>query len=411
MGAPTSRRKMWPQYTIARNHLADALRPKKGRSHPVWADVAVSGAPDPPGSAMNCFGEPPNTARLQPERRTAFNATQEAELDQVLEGYRVLDSKSGGKYGLFLGKAARCTRCAADQDIAAGKQPIPLMCGTAGLDGTAAASFVSGHRALQDYRRTDGSLCFNPERDGREELSTLLDQHGLKGLAIGHCGWGDLTARVRGPQLGDGINLMILGADWYPLTQCSNFLIDRHTEWDNTLRSFFSRLGIEAREQVPDFLRDHRVYLGNTLLCYRTGWEKKDRKNLSPRSFDNCRPHLRRHIEAVAPRTIVTLGKDPYRSVAILLSGDTDRDQIAIESLRMGKPLKDVMETFLADRPPRGIAAHMGPQAITFLPLCHPTYQHLNGYDGDYETLKALVVEAREHSRRSNPSRVHGLEP
>lgn len=345
---------------------------------------------------MSCFGEPPDTTKLQPEKRTAFDGDKEADLDRILEAYRRLDSGSDGKYGTFLSKAARCTRCLADPGISAGKQPIPLMCGTAGLDGMAAASFVSGHGALRDYRRDNGSLCFNPELDGRKELSDLLEQNGLKGLAIGHCGWGDLTARVRGPQLGDGVSLMILGADWYPLTQCSNFLVDRHSEWDTTLRRFFTRLGLERREQVPDFLRDHRAYLGNTLLCYRTAWEKKGRKNLSSRSFDNCRPHLRRHIEALAPRTIVTLGKDPYRSVAILLSGDTGRDQLAIESLRMGKPLKDVMGAFFADGPQCGIAAHLGPQAVSFLPLCHPTYEHLNGYDGDYETLKALIAQARE---------------
>ncbi len=339
-------------------------------------------------STLPSFGNPPGDNRRKPEKRYPADADKGR---NVLEGYRALDDRSGGRYGEFLRQAARCTRCASDIEIPPWKQPIPLMCGTAGLDGANAGAFERGHDALAAYRREDGSLRFEPGDDGKARLTAFLDKQELKGLAMGHCGWGDLTARIRGSHLRDGVDLMILGADWYPLTQCSNFLFDRYTEWDHTVKGFMTRLGVK-REGIADFFTRHRVYLGNALLCYRTGWDKTGDKNLSPRSFDHCRDeHLRRHIEAVAPRILVTFGANACRSVAAILAGKADDDEALRKLSRMEPRLKEVMRVFYENRPRRGIAAHLGDLAITFVPLCHPAWGHVNRYEGDYEALRELL--------------------
>ena len=312
-------------------------------------------------------------------------------LRSTLDGYRALDDRSGGLYGKFLRQAAECTLCASDDEIPATKQPIPLMCGLAGLDETNAESFERGHTALESLRRQDGSLPFDPDNDQRAQLLTVfLDKQGFTGLAIGHCGWGDLTARIRGSQLSEGVDLMILGADWYPLTQCSNFLLDRYTDWDHTVQGFMTRLGV-AREEVGEFFKTHRVYLGNALLCYRTGWDKTGDNNLSPRSFDNCRSHLKRHIAAVAPRIVVTFGKNPCRSVSAILKGETDATEAALERLRNGESLQKVMPDFYRLSPRRGIVGSLDGWPVTFVPLCHPAWAHVNHYDGDYEAVKELL--------------------
>ncbi|MBK9031054.1 MAG: hypothetical protein IPL61_06920 [Myxococcales bacterium] len=108
------------------------------------------------------------------------------------------------------------------------------------------------------------------------------------------------------------MKLMVPGADWYPISQCANFLIDRYASWDATLRKFFLQLGLDE-ERARKFIVEQRMYLGNVLLCYRTGYDRTGTKNLSPRSFDNCAEHLRRHIDAVAPEILVTFGGNGAR--------------------------------------------------------------------------------------------------
>lgn len=343
---------------------------------------------------MPCFGTRPDERLLNAERRVPPDSGNTAE--PLLHAYRVLDRRSNGRYRDFLKAAARCTSCGNDSRIPLAKQPIPLMCGSAGLDGAQEKTFEEGHRALEVYRRTTGrntgSLYFNPD-DGASELESFLDQHDLKGLAVGHCGWGDLTARIRSEQLGEGVDLMVLGADWYPLTQCGNFLLDRYSEREPTLSKFFGRLDPQLRGQgFASFTRTRRVYFGNALLCFRTGWRTTGDKNLSPLSFENCRAHLQRHLEALSPRLLVSLGVQACRSVAALLRGDSPLDDEILDQLRAGRPLRRVMEPFCANVPRRAIQGHFGDQAITFLPLYHPAYGHVNHYQGDYETLNELLL-------------------
>jgi hypothetical protein len=114
--------------------------------------------------------------------------------------------------------------------------------------------------------------------------------------------------------------------------------------------------------------------------------------NLSPLSFENCRGHLQRHIEALAPRILVTLGKQPYRSVVALLRGESEVDNDALDQLRAGRRLGEAMTPLCASRPRRGIAGQVGDHSLTFLPLYHPAYSQVNWYEGDYETLNELLL-------------------
>ena len=220
------------------------------------------------------FGEP-SDVDSKPERHSGGASA--SEIDRVFDGHEALDRCSGGRYGQFLREAARCTRCAGDAAIPSSQQPIPLLCGTIG-DRT---SYRQAHLALEPYRRGGASLRVNPE-SGIQPLAEFLDAHGLSGLSIGHCGWADLTARLRGAQLREGVDVLVLGADWYPITACSNFLLDRYHEDDHTLACFVRHLRREAPSlpaDLGDLFRRCRIYLGNTLLC----------------RYRSCRPCLNNH--------------------------------------------------------------------------------------------------------------------
>ena len=264
------------------------------------------------------------------------------------------------------------------------------------------------HRALEPYRRPDGpdgqpgSLRFNVEDpDAAQELRTFLSGHGLAGLSIGQCGWSDLTARIRGKGLEEGVRLMILGADWYPITRCSRFLLNRYGTQTNTLNKFFKKLGLDAAGEDPEvFIKDKQVYLGNTLLCYRTGWDKTGPKNLSDTSFDNCATLLKDHIDALLqtvddgkPLILVTLGQQPWRRVAGLLEGDTKADREALENLGpKNRSLKKVMEGHYDGKgSPCGIAASRAGRKIAFVPLYHPSRSDANKYAHDYDALNNLL--------------------
>jgi uracil-DNA glycosylase len=353
------------------------------------------------------FGSRPSADLLKPEPHVG-EATQE-ELGRVFAGYRALDERSAGRYGEFLRHGARCGRCREDRRIPDHQQPIPLLCGAPGLAGLdeARAKVVAAHEQLRRYRRADagveGSLAFNPDDPAAlPALTSLLDDAGLTGLSIGHCGWSDLTMRVRGDQMGDGARLMILGNDWYPLTQCSNFLADRYEPGVATMGKFIRRLlGIKTTpdaDAIEEFIRRERVYLGNTLMCYRTGWDTTRGKNLSYRSFVNCRDHVRRHVAAVAPKVVVTFGKNACSSVASVVQGVTADDVDVLGRLQRvhgSASLRKVMTSFNATRKPRGIRVRLDGQELAFVPLYHPSYGHVNKYPGDYEALRvALAVGA-----------------
>lgn len=333
------------------------------------------------------FGEP-SEIDVEPERHSG--AATDVELDRLFDGHEALDRASSGRYGEFLRTAARCSLCSLDRDIRSGQQPIPLLCGTLGDR----AKYREAHAALNAYRRGGASLRVNPE-NGVELLAQFLDTHGLSGLSVGHCGWADLTARLRGPQLEEGVDVMVLGADWYPITACSNFLLDRYHEDDHTLANFVRELRKEARTLPTDLgelFRVCRIYLGNTLLCYRTGWNKKGVANLSPRSFEHCRAHLARHIDALAPRVIVTFGREPARSVAYLLEGQTPAAGEVLAALRRKPQLKKHMTEYYAQESEKsGIACSRAGRALTYVPLCHPSMP--NRYEHDYRAL-ARVLES-----------------
>lgn len=344
-------------------------------------------------STERWFGEP-SDVDSKPERHSGTASA--VEIDRVFDGHEALDRCSNGKYSLFLREAARCTRCAGDADIPLTQQPIPLLCGTLGDR----AKYRGAHIALQDFRRGGASLRVNPE-NGVKHLTEFLDAHDLSGLSIGHCGWADLTARLRGTQLGEGVDVMVLGADWYPITSCSNFLLDRYHENDHTLANFVR----ELRKQAPTLPRDlgelfrqYRIYLGNTLLCYRTGWNKKGESNLSRRSFDHCRDHLSRHVDALAPRVIVTFGKEPARSIAHLVEGSTREALKVLAELRRTPQLKKHMESYYrAAGYERGIPCLRNGRDVVYLPLCHPSMP--NRYENDYRALARQLILLRQLDR------------
>lgn len=106
------------------------------------------------------FGSPVHDDRLHPEDATGQGTDED--LESTLAAYRSLDEISGGRYGEFLRRAARCRRCATDERIPTHKQPLPFLCGTAGLAGEDPKAFKRGHEALLSYRRPDVKACADP---------------------------------------------------------------------------------------------------------------------------------------------------------------------------------------------------------------------------------------------------------
>lgn len=353
------------------------------------ARVAVVAVGSLDMSTERWFGEP-SDVDSKAERHSG--AASDAEIDRVFDGHEALDRCSLGKYAEFLRSASRCTRCAQDHKIPSGQQPIPLLCGTLGDR----EKYHDAHRALEVYRRSggrsDGSLRVNPA-NGVKPLAEFLDAHQLSGLSVGHCGWADLTARLRGEQLSKGVDVMVLGADWYPITACSNFLLDRYHEDDHTLANFVRELRKEAPtlpSDLGELFRQCRIYLGNTLLCYRTGWSKKGETNLSRRSFNHCREHLARHVDALAPRVIVTFGREPARSIAHLVEGKTPAACGVLAELRREPRVKKHMESFYAaGSEQRGIPCSRHGRDVIHVPLCHPSMP--NRYQGDYRGLARAI--------------------
>jgi uracil-DNA glycosylase len=351
----------------------------------------------PPGPPA--FGAPiPATSDAEPRLSSAV----EADLERTLAGYRGL----GARYAAFLEQAARCRRCAADTKIPVEKQPIPALVGRPASERP--ERYLRAGAALESYRREDGSIRYQPDDPtAPAELERFLDAWKLSGLFIGQCGWSDLAARVRGPETAAGCKLMLLGNDWYPLTRCANFFTERH-ELDNngTLSRFLRQL---ERARYPDtprrklttvdlerFIREERIYLGNALSCFRTGWATTGAANLHPRSFENCAPLVEAHLEAVRPAVLVTFGANSTATVAGLVRSDDQATEDTLAALRQvhrGRSLGAVMAAHYAGQgTPAALRVTLGSHALRFIPLYHPSFAHLNKYDHDYEVLARTLA-------------------
>ena len=355
------------------------------------------------GDEVNRWFGAPHQLDVRAELRS--RAAEPSQMDRCFEGYEALRAHAK-TYSAFLEQAATCEICLKDETIREEQKPIPMLCGL----GTNRSAIQKAHDDLESYRRANGSLQINPDSAGLKSLRAFLEKHQIGGLSIGHCGWSDLTARLRGAQLSEGVEVMILGADWYPLTACSNFLLDPYREDDHTLTSFLRRLRHAAKElggELPgdpgELFRAHRIYLGNTLLCYRGGLDKTGQKNLSKKSFENCRVHLARHVDALHPRVLVTFGREPARSVAHLLRGRDDGEQATLGKLRSEPKVKKIMEErgrdwgrFDALRCVRD--GDSTEREIAFVPLCHPSMP--NRYERDYQRLAELLRSGSRASER-----------
>jgi uracil-DNA glycosylase len=150
------------------------------------------------------------------------------------------------------------------------------------------------------------------------------------------------------------------------------------------------------------FVRDEHVYLGNALLCYRTGWAETGSKNLSWRSFRHCQGHLARHVAAVRPNTLVTFGKNSCAAVSRIGTALDPADKETVALLRKVDregSLKKVMEDHHRRRGPKRIRLGVGGRDVSFFPLCHPSLP--NRYEGDYDALRnALGLPSPREQRR-----------
>jgi uracil-DNA glycosylase len=262
-------------------------------------------------------------------------------------------------------------------------------------------------RALARHRRDDGSLLYQPEDPAAPAaLAYFLDAQQLRGLFLGQCGWSDLSALIRGPDMESGCKLMILGNDWYPLTRCANFFTERmELDKNGTLNRFLRELRRAASPDRPPrkpttddlsrFIHEQRVYLGNALSCFRTGWETTGGANLSLHSFDHCSPLIAAHIHALRPSVLVTFGANSCASVAALATTTDPELENTLAQLRHANrnvPLGVVMTAYNAATPnPAGLPLRIGDHPFRHVPLYHPSFAHLNSYPADYTSLLSTL--------------------
>jgi uracil-DNA glycosylase len=349
-------------------------------------------------SAMTrSFGSDPSTERLDPEKHQGSLSTED--LNATISGYRALDQRASGQYASFLRQATACRRCLDDPRIPANQRPLPFLCGTAPFDENGVEHLTRAAGSLQEYRRwgsATGSISYNPDDPAAPTaLRQFLDGAGLTGLSVGQCGWSDMTMRLRGADMARGTRLMVLGNDWYPLTQCSRFLTDTY-ESDSALLTFLRLLsGIHRTPSAAEFrifVQRERVYFGNTLLCYRTGWAKKGPENLLADSFRHCQEHLARHISAVAPEILVTFGQNSCAAVArigMALDRDVQETLTGLREVDRQGGLIGIMDGHRARRGAAPLRLEIGDRELAFFPLCHPSMP--NRYKGDYEALRTAL--------------------
>ncbi len=116
--------------------------------------------------------------------------------------------------------------------------------------------------------------------------------------------------------LGDrNAELMIVGEDWGDVNHYrkhNGFDDDRaNSPANRRLKRLLNSIG----RNIPSGERRSEpsgVFLTNALLCLKRGGLQR---NVDPRCFVNCQGFLRRQIEIISPKVVVTLGERAYDSV------------------------------------------------------------------------------------------------
>ena len=107
-------------------------------------------------------------------------------------------------------------------------------------------------------------------------------------------------------------DVMVVGQEWGDV---ASFVRqkgrDNPSATNTTLKGLLSGVDVEVAD-APIFSPVGRVFLTNAVLCLKQGGAQAP---VSKEWFKNCQGFLRRQIELVRPRVVVTLGEQAYLSI------------------------------------------------------------------------------------------------
>lgn len=249
------------------------------------------------------------------------------------------------------------------------------------------------------------------------------------GLSVGLNPWADRTLLH---WKGGPCKLMIVGQDWYPLSQTKIFVLDSDDPDDKgTWNKFWGEL-LDSKGQLSDSelkkairkkLKNWQVYATNAMLCYRPGKQKGGTSNISWESFNNCREHLKQQIVRIvrankektkkAGRTcvVVSFGQWATASVARIVEADHGSDtdnvleQLADEKRTHRKDgptpqIAKIMKKFYRgkankDKSGLKVKVKVSGERLVFVPLYHPSRinnkRNNRYYPDDYRSLRNLL--------------------
>jgi uracil-DNA glycosylase family 4 len=126
--------------------------------------------------------------------------------------------------------------------------------------------------------------------------------------------------------------LMVVGQDWgdqeYFVKYRGRDLADNPT--NQTLHELLTSIGLDIEKPTPQDSGGGKIFLTNAVLCLKRegGMQGKTKSSW----FKNCGlEFLRRTIDIVRPRVIVTLGERAYRAVADLYAIERQTFRSAVE--------------------------------------------------------------------------------
>ena len=126
-------------------------------------------------------------------------------------------------------------------------------------------------------------------------------------------------------------DLMVVGQDWgdqqYFVTNRGRDLAKNPT--NKTLQKLVKSIGVEIEEPTPQDSGGGKIFLTNAVLCLKR--EGRMQGKTDEKWFTNCSLFLRRTIEIVHPKVIVTLGERAYGAITDLYGIERQKFRSAVE--------------------------------------------------------------------------------
>jgi len=297
---------------------------------------------------------------------------------KIIEGYKELNKYR--QMQEFLDQAKKCRKC---QGLPVEKRPFNRILNNLDLNADIqieANKITDFYKAFQTKygREFYEPVKFFDQFEGKNEefYKYIMDEQWSenRGLSIGVCGWTDATIFHSKPNP----EIMIVGADWYPLRSQAAFIIERDDYSLLNPTKFLGKLfpGMEHEERSKkweDMLKKVGVYFTNAMLCYRPQTSKVGNQNIASESFLYCQDHLESQIRIVKPKLIITWGLQPALSILRFIDQQTAGKNIPKELqelLSSNFKFKELKK--LEDMTPIKIQAPWGGDVYIHI-LCHPS--------------------------------------